>query len=130
MLVIRPEDCPEQITVADAIDIAYGEVLAEAVRRLRLGVSVLIECEKELGIPVLLSMRARLKTLQPPIATQVIAGRPTGGDTAGPPVSLTTAMYRELLAYLQNPGDKVPVIQHLDLLTAGVGGGVTLAGMW
>lgn len=125
MLVMRPEECPEQISVSDAIDIAYGDALAEAVRRLRLGVSVLIECEKELGIPVLLSMRTRLKALQPPIATQVIAGRPTGGDTAGPPVSLTTAMYRELLAYLQNPGDKLPVIQHLDLLTAGVGGGVT-----
>lgn len=125
MLVIRPEDCPEKISPGDAIDIAYGEILAEAVRRLRNGVSVLIECEKELGIPVLLSMRTRLKALQPPMATQVIAGRPAGGDTAGPPVSLTTAMYRELLAYLQNPGDKLPVIQHLDLLTAGVGGGVT-----
>lgn len=125
MLVIRPDDCPEQISAGDAVDIAYGGQLAEAVRRLKQGVSVLVECEKELGIPVLVSLRSRLRALQPPLPIQVIAGRPGGGDAAGPPVSLTTAMYRELLAYLQNPGDKLPVIQHLDLLSAAAGGGVT-----
>ena len=73
MNVIRPEDCPDSLQLTDAIDIAYGSVLGEVIRRLQSGISVLIECEKDLGIPVLVSLRARLKALQPPITTRVIA---------------------------------------------------------
>lgn len=122
MNVIRPEDCPENLQLTDAIDMAYGDVLAEVVRRLRTGISVLIECEKDLGIPVLVSLRARLKALQPAIVTTIIAGRPAAGSEGGPAISMTTAMYRELMTFVLNPGDKLPVIQHLDLLTSGMGG--------
>ena len=125
MNVIRPEDCPDSLQLTDAIDIAYGSVLGEVIRRLQSGISVLIECEKDLGIPVLVSLRARLKALQPPITTRVIAGRPAAGSDGGPPVSMTTAMYRELMTFVLNPGDNLPVLQHLDLLTSGIGGGVT-----
>ncbi|MFZ4644228.1 MAG: AAA family ATPase [Gemmataceae bacterium] len=125
MNVIRPEDCPDSLQLTDAIDIAYGSVLGEVIRRLQSGISVLIECEKDLGIPVLVSLRARLKALQPAITTRVIAGRPAAGSDGGPPVSMTTAMYRELMTFVLNPGDNLPVLQHLDLLTSGIGGGVT-----
>jgi hypothetical protein len=50
MNVIRPEDCPDSLQLTDAIDIAYGSVLGEVIRRLQSGISVLIECEKDLGI--------------------------------------------------------------------------------
>jgi hypothetical protein len=39
MNVIRPEDCPDSLQLTDAIDIAYGSVLGEVIRRLQSGIS-------------------------------------------------------------------------------------------
>ena len=62
MATIVPEaELPTDLSVEEAVEIAYSRALAEIADDLVRGLPVLVECEKELAPYVYMSLRARLK---------------------------------------------------------------------
>ena len=124
-LNLRPSDCPASLTDQEAIEAAYSNELAEAVRKLTRGVSVLVECEKEICLHVLMAIRTRLKALKPPREIEVISGRPSADPNAG---NLLQRMLGELEKAAAQPPGKVNILPHLDLLTTSGGPSITDTG--
>lgn len=124
-LTLRPGDCPASLTDQEAIEAAYSADLAEVVRKLTRGVSVLVECEKEICLHVLMALRARLKSLKPAREMEVISGRPSADPNAG---NLLQRMLGELEKAAAQPPGKVNILPHLDLLTTSGGPTITDTG--
>lgn len=109
---------PESLTPADAVEAAYGDLLSEATRRLKTGLPVLIECDKDMTIPVYKLIRDRLK--RDKIQCVFLDGRDTGEreETNSPKGSLMDAIVHQLRESVQGFAEgKVIVLPHLDLLT-------------
>ncbi len=124
-LTLRPANCPASLTDQEVIEAAYSVDLAEVVRKLCRGVSVLVECEKEICLHVLMAIRQRLKSLKPAREIEVISGRPSTDPNAG---NLLQRMLGELEKAATQPPGKVNILPHLDLLTTSGGPTITDTG--
>ncbi|MBX2803529.1 MAG: AAA family ATPase [Myxococcales bacterium] len=115
------EDLAEVVRTEDAVEAACADDLAFVEERLARGMSVLVECDKELALYLYLSVRSRLKRRKHPHKLVVIDGRPPvteEGEDAGPPSSTLSRMLHQLTDAIRGSVHRsILVLQHLDVLT-------------
>jgi cell division protease FtsH len=113
------EILPTQLELQDAVEAACARDLAFIEERLLLGRSVLVECDKELTVHLLVALRQRLKRLTatgtkaPKLV--IVDGR-SGPDE--PPGGQMSRMVNQLGAAVRGAVERsVVVLPHLDVLT-------------
>ncbi len=111
---------PDTLTAADAVEAAYGDLLAETVRRLKTGLPVLVECDKDMTIAVYKLIRDRLK--KDKIQCLFLDGRDGREANAEEPGSQKGSLMDAIVHQLRESvrglvEGKVIVLPHLDLLT-------------
>jgi cell division protease FtsH len=121
---IAEQDLPKQLTIEQAVDAAYARELAEAEDKLKRGLPVLIECDKEVTPYLFMRLRDRLR--QAKLQCIYLDGRPrttaNESNTLAPP-SLSGAMIQQLRDAVRGAVDRrVIVLPYLDLLTTTQGG--------
>lgn len=121
---IAESELPRELSVAEAVEIAYAGPLAEVASRLVRGLPVLIECDKELTPFAFAAIRGRLKPRG--LQCLYLDGRPKPGDQADP-MAASTGFVGGMLAQLRDAvrgavERRVVVLPHLDLLTTSQGG--------
>ena len=110
---------PLELRLEDAVEAACAKDLAFIEDRLVLGQSVLVECDKELTLHLLVALRARLRRLtaagtKAPKMT-IVDGR---GGPDDPPSGQLPRMINQLGAALRGATERtVVVLPHLDILT-------------
>ena len=106
---------PTDLREEDAVEAACAQDVAFIEERLRRGVSVLVDCDKELSLYLFLALRARLKRTKDAPRLVVIDGRP---DPEAPPRSAMSRMLEQLTDAVRGGVDKTAVVLlHLDVLT-------------
>jgi cell division protease FtsH len=109
---------PVDVRVEDAVEAACADDVTFVEERLRRGMSVLIECDKELGLHLYLAIRGRLRRsggAKPPQIV-VIDGRPRGEEDDGR--STLGRMLHQLTAAIRGSVERtIIVLLHLDVLT-------------
>jgi cell division protease FtsH len=123
--VIGESELPKQLTIEQAVEAAYVRELAEAEDRLKRGLPVLIECDKEVTPYLYICLRDRLR--QARLQCLYLDGRlrGTSGGEGGmtPSLGLTAAMIQQLRDAVRGAIERrVIVLPHLDLLTTTQGG--------
>lgn len=109
---------PESLTPGEAVEAAHGESLVEVVRRLKSGMPVLIECDKDMTIPVYKIIRDRLR--RDKIQCVYLDGRQDSENQEGEAArhSLMDSIVHQLGDAVRGVAEgKVIVLPHLDLLT-------------
>lgn len=123
--VIAESELPKQLTIEQAVEAAYVRELAEAEDRLKRGLPVLIECDKEVTPYLYICLRDRLR--QARLQCLYLDGRlrGTSGGEGGmtPSLGLTAAIIQQLRDAVRGAIERrVIVLPHLDLLTTTQGG--------
>jgi cell division protease FtsH len=120
---IAEAELPVELSAFGAVDAAYPQELARCCDALRRRLPVLIECEKELAPYVYRSIRDRLKA--DGTRCLYLDGR-TASDLPAPPqgAGLVAAMIYQIREIVRGAiGERIVVLPHLDILTAGAGFG-------
>jgi cell division protease FtsH len=127
MSVYVPEsELPQELTAADAVEIAYASELAEAASRLVRGLPVLLECEKDLAPHVFVNIRGRLK--QAGLQCLYLDGRPRPNEPPAMAQGFLGTMIAQLRDAVRGAVERrVLVLPHLDLATTSSGGLTTEA---
>ena len=114
---------PAELSVFAAVDAAYPQELAGCYDALRRRLPVLIECEKELAPYVYRSIRERLKA--DGTRCVYLDGRAAGDLPPPPPgAGLVASMIHQIREIVRGAvGERIVVLPHLDILTAGAGFG-------
>ncbi len=113
------EALPVDVRVEDAVEAACAQDVTFVEERLRRGMSVLVECDKELALYLYLAIRGRLrrsagKERGPQIV--VVDGRPREGEEDGR--SALARMLAQLTAAIRGSVERtIIVLLHLDVLT-------------
>jgi len=111
---------PERVGPDAAVIAAYDAVIGDVVERLTHGMSVLVECDKELVVHLLVRMRERLKAKEGPRLV-LVDGRPKSADGEGR--NGLTRMLRQLEDAIRGGVDRqVVCLPHLDVLVSSSGG--------
>jgi cell division protease FtsH len=106
---------PTDLREEDAVEAACAQDIAFIEERIRRGVSVLVDCDKELSLYLFLALRARLKRTKDAPRLVVVDGRP---DPEAPPRSTMSRMLEQLTDTVRGSLDKTAVVLlHLDVLT-------------
>jgi cell division protease FtsH len=125
-ILIEEKELPIELTAEQAVEAGYSAELAEAASRLRRGLPVLIECDKDLSLYVYMNLRSRLK--QASLQCVLIDGRPRSADAPGMPLGFLATMIGQVRDAVRGAVEKkVLVLAHLDLLTTSQGGLTTEA---
>ena len=120
-IVIEEKELPTDLTVEQAVEAAYASELAEATSRLRRGLPVLFECDKDLAPFVFVNLRGRLRQLG--LQCVYLDGRPRKQDGEGLPSGFLGTMLNQLRDAVRGAVERrVVVLPHLDLLTTSQGG--------
>ena len=121
--VIPESELAAELSAFGAVDAAYPLELARCAGALRRRLPVLIECEKELAPYVYRSLRDRLKAE----GTRCLYLDGRGSTDLPPPppgAGLVAAMIHQLREIVRGAvGERIVVLPHLDILTAGAGFG-------
>ncbi len=122
MSVTLPEQTlAQELSVEQAVELAYADTLADSLDDLQRGLPVLVECEKDLSPFVFMNLRGRLK--QAGLQCSYLDGRPRPGQTVDPNCGLVGTMIMQLRDAVRGAVEKrVVVLPHLDLLTTSQGG--------
>lgn len=108
---------PEKVRVEDAVESACAEDVAFIEERLRRGISVLVECDKELVLYLYLLIRGRMRKEEGSPRLVVVDGRPDPNAETNPPAM--TQMLNQLGDVIRGSVDRtVVVLPHLDVLTS------------
>lgn len=113
------ESLPVDVRVEDAVEAACAQDVTFIEERLRRGMSVLVECDKELALYLYLAVRGRLrrgagKERAPQIV--IVDGRPRDGEDDGR--SGLARMLGQLTAAIRGSVERtIIVLLHLDVLT-------------
>jgi cell division protease FtsH len=106
---------PTDLRDEDAVEAACAQDITFVEERLRRGVSVLVDCDKELSLYLYLAVRARLKRARSARRLLLVDGRPT---PEGTPRSGMARMLDQLTEAVRGSVDEVVVVLlHLDVLT-------------
>ena len=121
--LIAETELPAELSAFGAVDAAYPLELARCYDALRRRLPVLIECEKELAPYVYRSLRDRLKA--DGTRCVYLDGRAASDLPPPPPgAGLVTAMIHQIREIVRGAvGERIVVLPHLDILTAGAGFG-------
>ncbi|HEV7279313.1 MAG TPA: AAA family ATPase [Pirellulaceae bacterium] len=122
MATIVPEsELPTDLSVEEAVEVAYSRALAEISDDLVRGLPVLVECEKDLAPYLYMSLRARLKRAE--VKCAYLDGRPKEDKPDSAPVTFVSGMLEQLRSTVRGAVEKrVAALPHLDLLTTSQGG--------
>ncbi len=108
---------PVALRIEDAVEAACAADITFIEERLRRGVSVLVECDKELSLFLYLAVRQRLRRSKDAPRLVVIDGRPSP-DPAGSQRTGLVRMMEQLTETIRASIDRtVLVLLHLDVLT-------------
>ncbi len=121
--VLAESELPAELSAFQAVDAAYPTELARCYDALRRRLPVLIECEKEIAPYIYRSIRDRLKV--DGTRCLYLDGR-AANDLPPPPqgASLVGAMIHQIREIVRGAvGERIVVLPHLDILTAGAGFG-------
>ena len=123
---VRIDSLPEELTLDDAIGIAYGEDLDWIEGKLRRGLSVLVECDKQITLWLYRALRDRLKNPAggTPLSCRLLAGRPREGERSQGVLASVLGELTEAVTSAE-PGTVV-VVPHLDILTTTTKSGLSL----
>src|SRR4051794_13232426 len=120
-IFVAERDLPKELTTEQAVEAAYAAELAEAAEKLRRGLPVLIECDKDLAPFLFLNARARLKAAG--LQCLYLDGRPRQQDAAALTGGFLGCMLGQLRDAVRGAVERrVVVLPHLDLLTTSQGG--------
>ena len=116
----QSQKIPDDVTPLDAVEAAFGELLAEAARRLRSGMPVLVECDKDMTVFVYKILRDRLK--KDGVGCIYLDGQERKSSAAGDPSGQSRSLMDSIVGQLREAvrglvDGKVVVLPHLDLLT-------------
>ena len=117
MANVRIETLPEELTADDAVGIAYGADLSWIETKVRAGLSVLIECDKQVTLWLYRALRDRLRqpTNGQPMTCRLLSGRPREGERGGSVIGNVLGELAEAVTSAE-PGTVI-VMPHLDILT-------------
>lgn len=117
MASVRIETLPEELTADDAVGIAYGADLAWIETKVRAGLSVLIECDKQVTLWLYRALRDRLRqpTNGQPMTCRLLSGRPREGERGGSVIGNVLGELADAVTSAE-PGTVI-VMPHLDILT-------------
>lgn len=112
-------ELPVDLSHQEAVEGAYGADLNWITERLCGGLSVLVECDKQLTHYVYRALRDRLKARAPARALRLISGLPQAADAEGPPMDRMRRLVTQLQrAVFEEAGpDRVLALPQLDVLT-------------
>jgi cell division protease FtsH len=121
--LVAETELPAELSAFGAVDAAYPQELARCHDALRRRLPVLIECEKELAPYVYRSIRDRLKA--DGTRCLYLDGRAANDLPPPPPgAGLVAAMIHQIREIVRGAvGERIVVLPHLDILTAGAGFG-------
>src|SRR3954452_1072674 len=120
-IFVAERDLPKELTTEQAVEAAYAAELAEATEKLRRGLPVLVECDKDLAPFLYLNVRARLKSAG--LQCLYLDGRPRQQDAAALTGGFLGCMLGQLRDAVRGAVERrVVVLPHLDLLTTSQGG--------
>ncbi len=111
---------PLELTDDDAVEAAYGSQLDEIRDKLIQGLSVLVECDKQLTLYLYRALRTRLRSDRSHRRRlQLVSGHVTGDDDGS---QAMMSLMQRLLAQLQDAvfsgdAERIIVLPHLDVLT-------------
>jgi cell division protease FtsH len=120
-ILLSEKDLPQELSIDQAVELAYSSELAEVASKLLRGLPTLIECDKDLAPFLFVNLRQRLKPNG--LRCTYLDGR--GGQDApgGMPQGLIGTMIQQLRDAVRGAVEKrVVVLPHLDLLTTSQGG--------
>jgi cell division protease FtsH len=118
---IPERDLPVDLTAEQAVEAAYSDVLAEVASKLRRGLPVLVEADKDLAPFLYMNVRTRLKACG--LQALYLDGRPRAQDAAALNLGFVGSMLAALRDAVRGAIDRrVVVLPHLDLLTTSQGG--------
>lgn len=119
--LIDIRELPLEMSPDEAVEVAYREDLDWVEEKLRLGLSVLVECDKQLTLYLYRALRKRLRRSDPPQRCALISGHSAlegGGQGGGPQPSLMQGILRELREHVYSGEQgQILVMPHLDVLT-------------
>jgi cell division protease FtsH len=114
---ITIDSLPTDLRVEEAVEAACAEDITFVESQLRRGLSVMVECDKELSLYLYLAIRARLKRQNAPKLV-IIDGRPDQKEEDGPPRSGLSRMLAQLTDAIRGSVERtIIVLLHLDILT-------------
>jgi cell division protease FtsH len=121
--LVAETELPVELSAFGAVDAAYPQELAHCYDALRRRLPVLIECEKELAPYIYRSIRDRLKA--DGTRCLYLDGRAANDLPPPPPgAGLVAAMIHQIREIVRGAvGERIVVLPHLDILTAGAGFG-------
>ncbi|MDH5523098.1 MAG: AAA family ATPase [Desulfobulbaceae bacterium] len=118
-------ELPKELSTDATVELTYREDLDWIEAKLRLGLSVLVECDKQLTLQVYRALRTRLKGKTPSIGCTLCSGH--SALQAEGPTSLMQGILNELREQIYGgQSEKVVVIPHLDVLTTTTQSGLNL----
>src|SRR4051812_26253267 len=119
-ILISEQELAADLTAEQVVEAAYAAELSEAASKLKRGLPVLIECDKDLSPFLYMNVRNRLKTAN--LKCMYLDGR--SAEPQGPmPAGLIGTMINQLRDAVRGAVEKrVVVLPHLDLLTTSQGG--------
>ncbi len=125
-VLLDENELPRELTAEQAVEAAYPAELAEIASKLRRGLPVLVECDKDLAPFVYGNVRGRLK--QAGLQCLYLDGRPRPQEPAAMPQGFLGTMIAQLRDAVRGAVERrVLVLPHLDLLTTSQGGLTTEA---
>jgi cell division protease FtsH len=107
---------PNTLRPEDAVEAACAQDIAWIEERLRRGMSVLVDCDKELSLYLYLAIRDRLKRAKDAPRLQIIDGR-AREDDEGPRGNLQRMLMQLTDAIRGSVERTIIVVLHLDVLT-------------
>jgi cell division protease FtsH len=114
-MLVPFSDLPVELSHDDAVEMAYREDLDWIEHKLRLGLSVLVECDKQLTLYLYKCLRRRLKR-EPAQRCVLVAGQ--SAQQPDGPSTLMQAILAELRTQVYSGGqDQIIALPHLDVLT-------------
>lgn len=120
-ITIDEQKLPVDMSPAEAVEIAYADMLTDTFNDLQRGLPVLIECEKDLAPFVFANLRGRLRQVE--VRCLYLDGRPREGQEVDPMSGLVGTMIAQLRDAVRGAVERrVVVLPHLDLLTTSQGG--------
>ncbi|MCC6420894.1 MAG: AAA family ATPase [Gemmataceae bacterium] len=121
-VLISEKELPKNLTLDQAVEVAYASELAEAAARLQRGLATLIECDKELAPHLFVNLRNRLRTAG--YRCLYLDGRQERQE-GGMPMGLIGTMIGQIRDAVRGAVEfekLVVVLPHLDLLTTSQSG--------